>query len=103
MKKGNILIRPDMFELMRVRIAQEAHSKNTRANQGLTIVNIVFSENMDQRQEPLRTVARTASKEHMAIQREPSILMPVKIVHRVAMVMKLDLQSRILLCGLTHV
>ena len=43
--------------LVRVKIAQVENTKISKANQGLTIVNIVFSENMDQRKEPLRTVA----------------------------------------------
>ena len=80
--------------LVRVKIVQVENTKISKANQGLTIVTIVISENMDQLLEPRRTSAYNALKEHTGILMEPSMLMPVRIVHRVAMGLSLDLNSR---------
>jgi hypothetical protein len=80
--------------LVRVKIAQVENTKISKANQGLTIVTIVISENMDQLLEPQITSAYNALKEHTGILMEPSMLMPVRIVHRVAMGLSLELNSR---------
>ena len=80
--------------LVRVKIAQVENTKISKANQGLTIVTIVVSENTDQMLEPQITSAKNALKEHTGILMEPSMLMPVRIVHRVAMGLSLELNSR---------
>lgn len=81
--------------LVRVKIVQVENTKISKANQGLTIVTIVVSENTDQMLEPQITSAKNALKEHTGILMEPSMLMPVRIVHRVAMGLSLDLNSRL--------